>query len=101
MTEFKEAIPAGGGKITYHFDANKGNIALSKCPVSCGRCILSPSVWMVGRYSAPCQQEESDTLPFNLSLRFRPVSNRTSRACGDVIALVAKSTSARTMSCRR
>jgi hypothetical protein len=24
MTEFKEAIPAGGGKITYHFDANKG-----------------------------------------------------------------------------
>jgi len=24
MTEFKETIPAGGGKITYHFDANKG-----------------------------------------------------------------------------
>jgi hypothetical protein len=24
MTEFKDLIPAGGGKITYHFDANKG-----------------------------------------------------------------------------
>jgi len=24
MTEFKEQIPAGGGKVTYHFDANKG-----------------------------------------------------------------------------
>lgn len=24
MAEFKEAIPAGGGKITYHFDAQKG-----------------------------------------------------------------------------